>query len=131
MVQLILLQIIEDPMPVALTAEQLESVQNGQGLPVPVMDTASQKLYFIITAEQMETVRAVIEDQEFRPAEFYPLIAKTAGAAGWNSPEMDEYDNYDEHKRQISARRYRLAANRFCFGTRHEIASCRDRAKRR
>ena len=86
-------------MPCALTAEQLQSVQLGQGSPVPVIDTASQKLYFIISAEQLETVRAVIEDGDFQPAELYPLITKTAGAAGWDSPEMAEYDNYDEHQR--------------------------------
>jgi hypothetical protein len=41
----------------------------------------------------------MIQEGEFQPNELYPLIAKTAGAAGWNSPEMDDYDNYDEHKR--------------------------------
>jgi hypothetical protein len=86
-------------MPCALTAEQLQSVQLGRGSPVPVIDTASQKLYFIISAEQLETVRAVIEDSDFQPAELYPLIAKTAAAAGWDAPEMAEYDNYDEHQR--------------------------------
>ena len=28
----------------------------------------------------------------------YPLIAKTAGEAGWSDPAMDAYDHYDEHR---------------------------------
>lgn len=86
-------------MPIAFTSEQLLSVQDGHGSPVPIIDAASQKLYFIISAEQLETVRAMIADGDFQPAELYPLTAKTAAAAGWDSPEMDEYDNYDEHQR--------------------------------
>jgi hypothetical protein len=27
----------------------------------------------------------------------YPLIAKTAAAAGWEHSAIDAYDNYDEH----------------------------------
>jgi hypothetical protein len=82
-----------------LTSEQLHLLQESQGNPVPVVDAASQKLYFIISAEQLETVRAVMECGEFQPAELYPLIAKSAAAAGWDLPDMDEYDNYDEHRR--------------------------------
>ena len=28
--------------------------------------------------------------------EMYPLISKTAAAAGWADPTMDDYDRYDE-----------------------------------
>ena len=34
-----------------------------------------------------------IIDSEFDPREFYPLISKTATAAGWADPLMDVYDH--------------------------------------
>jgi hypothetical protein len=86
-------------MPLALTSEQSQSLHASQGDPVPVIDQASQKLYFIISAEQLAAVRGIMEDGDFAPQELYPLIAKTAATAGWKSSEMDEYDNYDEHQR--------------------------------
>lgn len=86
-------------MPLALTSEQSQSLHAGQGDPLPVIDEATQKLYYIISAEQLAAVRGFLEDGEFKPAELYPLISKTASAAGWDSPDMDEYDNYDEHRR--------------------------------
>jgi hypothetical protein len=86
-------------MPLALTAEQSQSLHAGQGDPLPVVDETTQKVYYIISAEQLAAVRGIVEDADFKPAELYPLTAKTAAAAGWDSPDMDEYDNYDEHRR--------------------------------
>jgi hypothetical protein len=36
---------------------------------------------------------------EHDPRRLYPLIAKTAGAAGWDDPVMDDYNDYDAHKK--------------------------------
>jgi hypothetical protein len=86
-------------MPLALTSEQAQSLKSGRGDPLPVVDEATQKVYYIISEEQLAALRGIVENGDFTPGELYPLIAKTAAAAGWQSPEMDEYDNYDEHRR--------------------------------
>jgi hypothetical protein len=57
-----------------------------------------KKLYYLISADQFEKVRAQLIEEDFDPREMYPLISKTAAEAGWNDPEMDAYDRYDEHR---------------------------------
>lgn len=37
----------------------------------------------------------VFAEGEFDPRELYPLIAKTAAAAGWDDPTMDVYNHYE------------------------------------
>jgi hypothetical protein len=64
--------------------------------PVPVVDEQTQRVYYLISAEQFEQIRALLPDEDLSPRELYPQIAKTAGAAGWNDPLMDVYDHYDE-----------------------------------
>lgn len=67
--------------------------------PLRVVDHHTQRVYYLISAEQFEQVRSLIVQGEFRPREMYPLIAKTAADAGWADPQMDDYDRYDESDR--------------------------------
>jgi hypothetical protein len=83
-----------------LSEQQREELRSQDGSPVAVLDEQSQKVYYLISAEEFERVRPLLMDEEFKPSEFYPLIAKTAWEAGWNDPVMDAYDNYDEHRKQ-------------------------------
>lgn len=81
---------------VQLSEMQRKEVESLGGKPLPIMDAQSQRLYYLITAEQFEQVRALFADEPFEPRELYPLIAKTAAEAGWAHPSMDDYDRYDE-----------------------------------
>lgn len=78
------------------TDEQRRALQSQPGIPVPVRDERTGRLYYIISSEQYELVKALLGDESFNPRELYPLISKTAGAAGWNDPAMDAYDHYDD-----------------------------------
>jgi hypothetical protein len=82
-----------------ISDQQRLELQAHSGGPIEVVDEREQKLYYLISADQFNKVRALLTDDEFNPREMYPLIAKTAGAAGWNEPEMDAYDQYDEHRK--------------------------------
>ena len=81
---------------VTLSESQRQVLEAQAGQPVPVIDELTQKVYFLITAEQFETVRTLFTDEPFSPRELYPLTARTAAEAGWNDPLMDAYDQYDE-----------------------------------
>jgi hypothetical protein len=81
---------------VTLSETQRQVLEAESGRPVPVVDEQTQRVYYLISAEQFEQIRALLPDEEFNPRELYPQIAKTAGAAGWNDPLMDAYDHYDE-----------------------------------
>jgi hypothetical protein len=39
------------------------------------------------------------EGEGFRLPETYPAQERAAGAAGWDDPELNEYDEYDEHRK--------------------------------
>lgn len=81
-----------------ISDQQRLELQSSDGPPVPVVDEQTQKVYYLISSEQYEKVRALLVAEDFDPREAYPLIAKTAGEAGWNDPAMDAYDHYDEHR---------------------------------
>jgi PHD/YefM family antitoxin component YafN of YafNO toxin-antitoxin module len=83
-----------------LTDQQREELQCREGSPVAVLDEHSQRVYYLISAEAFERVRPLLMEEEFQPRELYPLIAKTAGEAGWGDPAMDAYGHYDEQRDQ-------------------------------
>ena len=83
-----------------LTDQQREELQCREGFPVAVLDEQSQKVYYLISAEEFERVRPLLMEEGFQPRELYPLIAKTAAEAGWGDPAMDAYDHYDEQRYQ-------------------------------
>ncbi|HQX49578.1 MAG TPA: hypothetical protein PK992_19000 [Planctomycetaceae bacterium] len=82
-----------------LTEQIRQALDAERGQPVKIVDEQTSRIYYVITAEQFETVRALFAEGDFDPREIYPLISKTAGDAGWNDPSMEVYDNYDEHRK--------------------------------
>lgn len=85
-------------MSIEITPQIRNAVEAENGRPLKLVDNVSQREYYVVTAEQFETMQAIVEDGPVAPSQMYPLIAKTAGDAGWNDPLMDAYDNYDEHR---------------------------------
>jgi hypothetical protein len=81
-----------------ITDQMRQALDAEGGQPVKIVDEKTSKVYYVISAAQFETMRALFVDGEFQPREAYPLIAKTATEAGWDDPVMDAYDNYDEHR---------------------------------
>ena len=81
---------------VTLNDSQRQAVAALAGQPVELVDEQTQKVYYLISAEQFEQVRSLFTEEPFEPRELYPLVAKTAAEAGWADPSMDDYDRYDE-----------------------------------
>lgn len=81
-----------------ITDQIRQALDAEHGQPVKIVDEQTSRIYYVISAEQFETVRALFAEGDFDPRETYSLIAKTAGKAGWDDPAMDVYDNYDEHR---------------------------------
>ena len=82
-----------------ITDQMRQALDAERGQPVKIVDDQTSRIYYVISAEQFETVRALFAEGDFGPREIYPLISETAGEAGWNDPAMDVYDNYDEHRK--------------------------------
>ena len=81
-----------------ITDQMRQALDAERGQPVKVIDEKSTQVYYVISAEQFEAVRALFPEGEFSPRELYPLISKTAAEAGWTNPDMDVYDNYDDQR---------------------------------
>ncbi len=44
---------------------------------------------------------AAFEEEELTPEEKLFLLAESGRRAGWDAPEMDDYDNYDEKRKKL------------------------------
>jgi hypothetical protein len=77
------------------------AIESQNGVPLQMVDEATQRVYYVVASEQFEALCASVDP--FTPRDLYPLIAKSAAASGWNDPIMDEYDNYDENRNKSQA----------------------------
>jgi D-alanine-D-alanine ligase-like ATP-grasp enzyme len=83
-----------------LSDDLRQAIEESGGGPVYIVDAKTNASYVVIRAEQYQSLAALLADAEgFDPSELYPLIARSAAAAGWDDPEMDEYNDYDAHKK--------------------------------
>jgi hypothetical protein len=65
---------------------------------VTLEDEQSRQQYALMPAMRYERLRSLLPDDEVRIAA--AAQSAVAGAAGWDDPEMDIYDDYDRHRRQ-------------------------------
>lgn len=82
-----------------LSNEQRRAIDEQHGGPVFVVDGDTQEQYVLLPAETYQKIRALIDDDTFDIRETYPLQEKAAGAAGWDDPAMDDYNDYDSHRK--------------------------------
>jgi len=83
-----------------LTTEQRDDLQQHGNKPVPVVDPDTNAVYFLIAGELFERLKPLFDDEPFDVRETYAAQSEVAGAAGWNDPAMDVYNDYDAHKPQ-------------------------------
>jgi hypothetical protein len=81
---------------VSLTEQQRRLVTEQSGGPVPLIDDQTNRVYYLVPAEKLEQIRALLADEPFDPAELYPLISRAAAAAGWADPATDAYYDFLE-----------------------------------
>ena len=89
-------------MTVKLSPEQEEALKQHGHCPVEVVDRSGNVAYVLVPAEDYERIRPLLEGDEFDVRETYPVQEKVARAEGWADPAMDDYDDYDAHRRQCS-----------------------------
>ncbi len=77
-----------------------QAIEMEGGCPLHLVDAATNVQYVLMRAEQYEKLNVLIADgEEFDPRELYRLTARSAAAAGWDDPDMDDYNDYDTHKK--------------------------------
>ncbi len=81
-----------------LTSQQRDDLQQHGDKPMPVIDPVTHKVYVLLAGDIFERFKALLDDEPFDVRDTYAAQSATAGAAGWDDPAMDVYDNYDAHK---------------------------------
>ena len=83
-----------------LTPEMREALLQKAGQPVTVEDDETHLRYVLLPLSVYLRVKAIFGDESFDITDSYAAQSAVAGAAGWDDPEMDVYDDYDSHHRR-------------------------------
>ncbi len=90
----------DNAMTTKLPDDLRQAIEKEGVSPVHLVDAATNVHYVLMRAEQYMNLSALFADgEDFDPRELYPLMAKSAAAAGWDDPDLDAYNDYDAHKK--------------------------------
>ena len=89
-------------MPVQLTDEQRRLLFESADTPPTVVDPLTETSYVLVRAEVYERIKELLyDDGDWTPEEQLRLLADSGKRAGWDDPEMDVYDQYDENLKKL------------------------------
>jgi hypothetical protein len=83
-----------------ITDELRRELERHGDRPIEVVDPATNKVYLLVPREQFERLKPLFEDEPLSTAEQRELLRQAGRRAGWDDPQMDAYDHYDEHRAQ-------------------------------
>jgi hypothetical protein len=85
---------------IELTEEQWRAVQQGGESPSTIVDPVTQIRYVLLRKDVYDRLQELLDD-DWPPEERLRLLAESGRRAGWDEPEMDGYDNYDESRKKL------------------------------
>jgi len=80
-----------------LSDELRREIEQHGDQPIEVVDPGTNKVYFLIAREQYDRLKPLFEEEPLSEQEQRELLRRAGARAGWDDPEMDAYDRYDEH----------------------------------
>jgi hypothetical protein len=83
-----------------LSEELRREIEQHGDRPIELVDPTTNKVYLLISREQYDRLRPVFEDEPLSVLEQRELLRQAGRRAGWDDPEMDAYDDYDECRAQ-------------------------------
>jgi len=75
-------------MPAELFDALRDAVQK-EGIPLKLVDPVTGEAYLLVRESEFDSL-----------ADTYGAQVESAMRAGWNDPAMDEYNDYDRHRKQ-------------------------------
>ena len=79
-------------MSIQLSYEQGKTLDCEVEVPPRVVDPRTNRTYVLVSAEQYDRIRALLEEEcDIRAA--YPLMDAVASKEGWDDPSMDIYND--------------------------------------
>jgi hypothetical protein len=85
-------------MVVHLNDELQRAVHEGGDRPVEAVDPRTSKVYILIERELYDRLKPLFEGEPASQQEQRDLLRRAGKRAGWDEPEMDAYDHYDEQR---------------------------------
>lgn len=67
------------------------------GVPVELVDDQTHQSYVLLPSDEFKRLQMASKDDL---SDTYAAQAESAMRAGWGAPSMDEYDDYDAHRKQ-------------------------------
>ena len=83
-----------------LNDELQKEIDAHAGQPFEVEHPGTHKLYYLVSSEKYEQLRPLFEADPMSTEEQASLIEQAGRRAGWDAPEMDDYDEYEKHHSQ-------------------------------
>jgi hypothetical protein len=80
-----------------LPAELHSVIAAHPGETLELIDEQTRTAYVLLSADEFRRLKTAAEDEL---ADTYPVQIESAMRAGWDTPLMDEYNDYDSHGRQ-------------------------------
>jgi hypothetical protein len=83
---------------IELTEEQ-RSVVSTQENPT-IVDPLTKESYVLVRKDMFDRIKRLLyDDSEMTHDDLRLLLARSSKENGWDEPGMEEYDNYDEHRK--------------------------------
>jgi hypothetical protein len=87
---------------IELTEEQRQRLREANGNVVRLRDPEAAREYVILPAELFERLKSLLyDDSDWTPEEQLRLLAESGKRAGWDDPDMDVYNDYDENRKKL------------------------------
>jgi hypothetical protein len=86
-------------MTVKLSDDLAEALAENSGIPVRAIHPTTNKVYFLVSEESYDRLKPLFEEEPLSLSEQLKLIEQAGKRAGWDDPEMDAYDRYDQHQK--------------------------------
>ena len=86
-------------MTTTLTDEMRQALALSGKAPVYVEDPQTKVRYVLVSKADYDRIGSLLDIDEANIAETYAFQESVAHAQGWDDPQMDEYNDYDQRKK--------------------------------
>lgn len=86
-------------MTIELTEEQSRVLAEAGVISANVIDPRTKKNYVLLSADAFERLNAIASGPDYDLSDTYRAQFDSAMRAGWDDPRMDEYNDYDAHRK--------------------------------
>ncbi|MSU77760.1 MAG: hypothetical protein EXS16_06660 [Gemmataceae bacterium] len=83
-----------------LLTEEQGVIVAGEDRPTAI-DPHTKTTYVLVREEIYDRIQHLVDVGDWTAEEQLALLAASGKRAGWDAPEMDVYDNYDENRKKL------------------------------